>query len=97
MCERIIQPSAAYVKHIPVRSPPNAPRSVCVPRKAPPEAAGVVHTDFECGFIRAEIMRLEDLLEAGPEAKLREQSKVALKGRDYVVREGDIVHVLANV
>ena len=42
-------------------------------------------------------MRLEDLVAAGSEAKLREQGKVALKGRDYVVQEGDVVHVLANV
>ncbi|MHC4502799.1 MAG: DUF933 domain-containing protein [Planctomycetota bacterium] len=61
-----------------------------------PEAAGVVHTDFESGFIRAEVMRLEELAAAGSEAKLRDQGKVALKGKDYVVQEGDIVHVLAS-
>ncbi len=60
------------------------------------EAAGKIHTDFKRGFIRAEIMRPEELLVAGSEAKLREQGKLFLKGKDYVVREGDIVHILAN-
>jgi len=61
-----------------------------------PEAAGVIHTDFERTFIRAEVMRPEDLLAAGSEARLKEQGKVALKGKDYVVQEGDIVHILAG-
>ena len=62
-----------------------------------PEAAGKVHTDFERAFIRAEIMRPDELLAAGSEQKLKEQGKVLLKGKDYVVQEGDICHVLAGV
>jgi GTP-binding protein YchF len=62
-----------------------------------PEAAGVIHTDFERGFIRAEVMRPEELLAAGSEAKLKEQGKVALKGKDYIVQDGDIVHILSGV
>ncbi|MHC4249899.1 MAG: DUF933 domain-containing protein [Planctomycetota bacterium] len=62
-----------------------------------PEAAGAIHTDFERGFIRAEVMLPEELLAAGSEAKLKEQGKIALKGKDYVVREGDIFHVLSGV
>lgn len=59
-------------------------------------AAGVVHTDFEHGFIRAERMRFEDLLAAGSESRLRDQGKVELKGKDYVVEDGDILHILAG-
>jgi hypothetical protein len=62
-----------------------------------PEAAGAIHTDFERGFIRAEVMRPDELLAAGSEAKLKEQGKVALKGKDYIVNEGDIVHILSGV
>jgi GTP-binding protein YchF len=61
-----------------------------------PEAAGVVHTDFERGFIRAEVMDVDELLAAGSESRLRDKGKVALKGRDYVVRDGDIFHILAG-
>jgi len=76
---------------------PDEVRAWLVRRGAPaPEAAGVIHTDFERTFIRAEVMRPEELLAAGSEAKLKEQGKVALKGKDYVVQEGDIVHILAG-
>ena len=61
-----------------------------------PEAAGRIHTDFEKGFIRAEQMFLADLLKAGSEAKVREQGKMALRGKDYVVEDGDVLHILAS-
>jgi GTP-binding protein YchF len=61
-----------------------------------PEAAGQIHTDLERGFIRAEHMLTEELLAAGSEAKLKEQGKLALRGKDYVVVDGDILHILAN-
>ena len=63
---------------------------------AAPEAAGVIHTDFERGFIRAERMDLEELVAAGSESSLRQKGKVELKGRDYVVQDGDVFHVLAG-
>lgn len=56
-------------------------------------AAGKIHTDLEKGFIRAEVIRHEDLLELGSEAKCREGGKLRLEGKNYVVQDGDILHV----
>jgi hypothetical protein len=61
------------------------------------EAAGAVHTDFARGFIRAERMSLDELESAGSEAKLRERGRLEVKGKDYAVEEGDVLHILANV
>ena len=60
-------------------------------------AAGVIHTDFEKGFIRAEIMRYEDLDRFGSEALLREKGLIRVEGREYVIQDGDIVFVRFNV
>ena len=57
-----------------------------------PQAAGVIHTDFEKGFIKAEVSRYEDLLALGSEAALREKGKLRIEGRDYVVQDGDVMH-----
>lgn len=56
-------------------------------------AAGKIHTDLEQGFIRAEVMRSEDLLALGSEAKCREAGKLRLEGKNYVVQDGDILHI----
>lgn len=56
-----------------------------------PQAAGVIHTDFEKGFIRAEVVYFQDLVEAGGWHKAREAGKVRLEGKDYIVREGDVI------
>jgi GTP-binding protein YchF len=61
------------------------------------DAAGSIHTDFAKGFIRAEVSDVEDLLAAGSYVALREQGKQRLEGRDYVVRDGDVVHFRFNV
>jgi ribosome-binding ATPase len=61
------------------------------------DAAGTIHTDFAKGFIRAEVCDAEDLLAAGSYNALREQGKQRLEGRDYVVRDGDVVHFRFNV
>ncbi|MDQ2959825.1 MAG: redox-regulated ATPase YchF [Candidatus Dormibacteraeota bacterium] len=61
------------------------------------DAAGSIHTDFAKGFIRAEISDVNDLLAAGSYNALREQGKQRLEGRDYVVRDGDVVHFRFNV
>jgi GTP-binding protein YchF len=61
------------------------------------DAAGTIHTDFAKGFIRAEVSDAEDLLAAGSYNALREQGKQRLEGRDYVVRDGDVVHFRFNV
>jgi len=62
-----------------------------------PEAAGVIHSDFERGFIKAEIVAYEDLVEAGAYAAARERGKVRLEGRDYVMRDGDVCLFRFNV
>jgi ribosome-binding ATPase len=62
-----------------------------------PQAAGVIHTDFERGFIKAEVIWWEDLIKLGSEAKCREAGKLAIVGRDYVVRDGDVMHFRFNV
>ncbi|RNI27879.1 redox-regulated ATPase YchF [Rufibacter immobilis] len=62
-----------------------------------PQAAGVIHTDFEKGFIRAEVIKLPDYVEYKTEAKIKEAGKMALEGKDYVVQDGDIMHFRFNV
>ena len=62
-----------------------------------PKAAGVIHTDFERGFIRANVYTLEDLEQHGTESAIRAAGKLRSEGRDYVVRDGDIIHFLFNV
>jgi ribosome-binding ATPase len=62
-----------------------------------PEAAGVIHTDFERGFIKAEIVAYDDLVAAGSYAAAREKGKVRLEGRDYVMKDGDVCLFRFNV
>jgi len=62
-----------------------------------PQAAGVIHTDFEKGFIKAEVIWWEDLVSLGSEAKCRDAGKLAIEGKEYVMRDGDVVHFRFNV
>ncbi len=62
-----------------------------------PQAAGIIHTDFERGFIRAEIVSYEDLLDAGTMNVARERGKVRLEGKEYIVQDGDVIHFRFNV
>jgi GTP-binding protein YchF len=62
-----------------------------------PQAAGIIHTDFERGFIRAEIVSYEDLLSAGAMSAAKENGKVRLEGKEYVVQDGDVIHFRFNV
>ena len=62
-----------------------------------PQAAGVIHSDFERGFIRAEVMKYQDLVKLGSEQKVKEVGRYMQKGRDYVVEDGDIINFLFNV
>ncbi|MBX5435793.1 MAG: redox-regulated ATPase YchF [Alicyclobacillaceae bacterium] len=62
-----------------------------------PQAAGVIHSDFERGFIRAEVVHYDDLVAAGSYAAAREAGKVRLEGKDYVVQDGDVMHFRFNV
>ena len=61
-----------------------------------PQAAGVIHTDFEKGFIRAEIYSLEDLEQYQSEKEIRSHGKLRVEGKDYVMQDGDICHFLVN-
>ena len=61
------------------------------------ECAGIIHTDFERGFIRAEVMSYEDLIECGSELKVKEAGKARLEGKDYLMQDGDICHFRFNV
>ena len=62
-----------------------------------PQAAGIIHSDFERGFIRAEVIKYDDYVALGSEAKCREAGKIAVEGKDYVVQDGDIMHFRFNV
>ncbi len=62
-----------------------------------PECAGIIHTDFQKGFIKAEVMSYEDLIECGNEVKVKEAGKVRLEGKDYTMQDGDICHFRFNV
>ena len=62
-----------------------------------PQCAGVIHTDFEKGFIRAEVIKYDDYLHYGSEAAVREAGKLNVEGKDYVVQDGDIMHFRFNV
>ncbi|MCR8632302.1 MULTISPECIES: redox-regulated ATPase YchF [Paenibacillus] len=62
-----------------------------------PQAAGVIHTDFERGFIRAEVVAYEDLVNAGSMNAAKEKGQVRLEGKEYVVKDGDVMHFRFNV
>ena len=62
-----------------------------------PQAAGVIHTDFEKGFIKAEVYSCEDLFKYGSEAKVKEAGKLRIEGKDYVVQDGDVMFFRFNV
>jgi len=62
-----------------------------------PKAAGVIHTDFEKGFIRAEVIKYDDFVHYGSESKVREAGKLAVEGKDYIVQDGDIMNFRFNV
>ncbi len=62
-----------------------------------PQAAGVIHTDFEKGFIRAEVIAYDDFVDYGSEAKVKEAGKMKVEGKEYIVKDGDIMHFRFNV
>ena len=62
-----------------------------------PQAAGVIHTDFERGFIKAEVYAIEDLVNVGSEKGLREAGKLRIEGKEYIVKDGDVMHFRFNV
>lgn len=62
-----------------------------------PEAAGVIHSDFQRGFIKAEVIWWEDLLRYGSEAKCKDAGKLRVEGKEYIVKDGDVIHFRFNV
>ena len=62
-----------------------------------PQAAGVIHTDFEHGFIRAEVISFNDYIQYGSESKVKEAGKMRVEGKAYTIKDGDVVHFLFNV
>ncbi len=62
-----------------------------------PQCAGVIHTDFEKGFIRAEVIKYADYIQYGSEAAVREAGKMGVEGKEYIVQDGDIMHFRFNV
>jgi ribosome-binding ATPase len=77
---------------------PKESRAWTIPRGATaPEAAGVIHTDFQKGFIKAEIVSFDDLVEAGSMSEAKSRGKVRMEGKDYVMADGDVVEFRFNV
>jgi hypothetical protein len=62
-----------------------------------PQAAGVIHTDFEKGFIKAEVIAFQDYIQYGSEATCREAGKLRIEGKEYIVKDGDVMHFRFNV
>ncbi|MFD2098686.1 redox-regulated ATPase YchF [Flagellimonas iocasae] len=62
-----------------------------------PQAAGVIHTDFEKGFIRAEVIAYDDYIKYGSEAKVKEAGRMRVEGKEYIVKDGDVMHFRFNV
>ena len=61
------------------------------------ECAGIIHSDFERGFIKAEVMSYDDLISAGSELKVRENGRARIEGKEYIMQDGDICHFRFNV
>jgi ribosome-binding ATPase YchF (GTP1/OBG family) len=62
-----------------------------------PQCAGIIHSDFEKGFIRAEVIKYEDFVALGSEAACREAGKISIEGKEYVAQDGDMMHFRFNV
>ena len=60
------------------------------------DRAGVIHSDFEKGFIKAEVISFEDLINFGSELKVREAGKIRVEGKEYILQDGDVMHFRFN-
>ena len=77
---------------------PKEVRAWTIPKlSTAPQAAGVIHTDFEKGFIKAEVINYNDYINYKTEVKVKEAGKMRVEGKDYIVKNGDIIHFLFNV
>ena len=68
-----------------------------IPLRTGPKAAGVIHSDFEKGYIRAEVIGYDDYITYGSEAAARSVGKLRTEGKEYIVKDGDVMHFLFNV
>ena len=79
-------------------SGPKESRAWTIPKDSlAPQAAGVIHTDFERGFIKAEVISFEDFIDCNWESGAKKNGKLRLEGKDYLVKDGDIIHFKFNV
>ena len=62
-----------------------------------PEAAGVIHTDFQKGFIKAEVIKYNDFIKFGSENAVKEAGKLMVQGKEYILNDGDIMHIRFNI
>ena len=62
-----------------------------------PQAAGVIHSDFEKGFIKAEVISYNDFIDLGSEQACRDAGRLTIQGKDYIVNDGDVIHFRFNV
>jgi ribosome-binding ATPase YchF (GTP1/OBG family) len=77
---------------------PKEARAWTIPKGASaPQAAGVIHTDFEKGFIKAEVVNFDELVDAGSMAEAKSRGKVRMEGKDYIMADGDVVEFRFNV
>ena len=82
---------------MPATSPPEKRKCARGPFRTAPQAAGVIHTDFERGFIRAEVIGFDDYVKYKTEAACRTAGVLRTEGKEYVVKDGDVMHFLFNV
>ena len=79
-------------------SGPKESRAWTIPKDSlAPQAAGVIHTDFERGFIKAEVISFTDFIDCNGESGAKKDGKLRLEGKDYLVKDGDIIHFKFNV
>ena len=79
-------------------SGPKESRAWTIPKESlAPQAAGVIHTDFERGFIKAEVISFADFIDCNGESGAKKNGKLRLEGKDYLVNDGDIIHFKFNV
>ena len=92
-----VHPSARILKRVPMSVKPLNTQNLSIKGTKAPQAAGKIHSDFEKGFIRAEVIKYEDYISYGSESAVKEAGKMSVEGKEYIVQDGDIMHFLFNV
>ena len=90
----LISTTLSHLEHV---TGPEESRAWTVRKNTPaPKAASVIHTDFEKNFIRAEAVSCEDFIKYGSAEKCKENGKLRIEGKDYIVKDGDVLHFRVN-